>query len=278
MENPVTSSANQSQTAKWIETSARIGYAAKGMVYSLLGWLAVQASLNWGGEVTDTTGVLKAVAEKPFGKVALFGIALGLLCYVAWRFIAAIFDPEHDKNGLKNITRRIIYGLSGCLYSGLAYAAFDIVFSVSSSGSGSSSSSNAKAATVLAQPFGRFLLSCVAVGAASYGFYYVYRGVSSKFRKKLKLIEMGKTQEKWLLSIGRFGLISKGFVAIIVSYFVGQAVRFADASKVKTTEGVLQTLQRQPFGAALMGGVAFGLIAYGIHLLVQSRYRRISPD
>jgi len=40
------------QPAQWIERLARFGYAAKGVVYALVGILAFQAAFNWGGEVT----------------------------------------------------------------------------------------------------------------------------------------------------------------------------------------------------------------------------------
>ncbi len=275
MKNPFTSSTNQNQTAKWIEAAARIGYAAKGVVYFLVGLLAVQAALNWGGKVTGTQGALIAVASQPFGKIVLFGIAIGLVCYVAWHLIAAVFDPENDNDGF-NVASRLAHGVRACVYGSLAEGAFDIIFSEGSSGTGSSSSSE-QAATVLAQPFGRVLLGGVAICAAAYGFYCIYRSVTSKFKQKLKLCKMDETQEQWLLNIGRFGLIAKGIVAIIISYFAGQAARLAEPSKVKSTEEVLQTLQRQPFGAVLMGLVAFGLIAYGFHLIMQSRYRKISP-
>jgi hypothetical protein len=38
------------QPAQWIERLARFGYAAKGIVYALVGILAFQAAFNWGGK------------------------------------------------------------------------------------------------------------------------------------------------------------------------------------------------------------------------------------
>ena len=88
---------------------------------------------------------------------------------------------------------------------------------------------------------------------------------------------MSSTEEKWAIRIGRFGLIAKGIVSIITGYFFVQAARYSDPNKAKTTAGALEAIQEQPFGAFLMGIVALGLVAYGVHLLVQARYRRISP-
>lgn len=269
-------SAGGSDTAKWIEALARFGYAAKGITYSLVGILAVQAAFNWGGKVTGSTGAFETIANQPFGKVMLFLVAFGLVGYVVWRFVAAIFDPEHNDDGAKNIIRRLSYAVSGIVYGTLAFAAFRIVFS-SGSSSGSSGSSNSQTATLLSQPFGRWLVGLAAAGSVAYGFFCIYRGVKVKFKKKLKMAQMTSMQQTWAIRVGRFGLICKGIVSVIVGYFFAQAARSADASEARTTAGALQAIQQQPYGAVLMGIVAFGMFAYGIHLLVQARYRRISP-
>ncbi|EDX84826.1 conserved domain protein [Synechococcus sp. PCC 7335] len=274
-------SSSSSDTAKWIEFLARFGYAAKGVIYALVGILAIQAAFNWGGKVTGSTGAFETIASQPFGKVMLFIVGVGLVGYVIWRLVAAIFDPEHDESGAKNIIRRLSYAASGIVYGSLAFVAFRIVFSSGSSAggsSGSSSGSSQQTATLLSQPFGRWLVGLVAAAAAAYGFYCIYRGVKIKFRKKLKLAEMSSTAQTWVVRIGRFGLICKGIVSIVVSYFFAQAARSSDASEARTTAGALQAIQQQPFGAILMGIIAFGMLAYGIHLMVQARYRRISPE
>ena len=280
MSNQSFGSANSSDTAQWIEILARFGYAAKGVVYALVGVLAVQAAFNWGGKVTGSQGAFETIANQPFGKVMLFLVAVGLVGYVIWRFVSAIFDPEHNEDGVKNILRRLSYAVSGLIYGSLAFAAFRIVFSSgsSSSSSGNSGSSNQQTATLLSQPFGRWLVGLVAAGAVTYGFYCLYRGIKTKFRKKLKMAEMSSTEQTWAVRIGRFGLISKGIVSVIVGYFFAQAARSSDASEARTTAGALQAIQQGPFGAVLMGIIALGMLAYGIHLMVQARYRRISPE
>lgn len=269
------------QPAKWIERLARFGYAAKGVVYILVGVLAFQAAFNWGGRITGSEGAFRTIANQPFGNVLLFIVAVGLVGYVLWRFVEAFRDPEHNDSGLSAFGRRLSYFISGLIYASLAIAAFRIVFS-SGSGSGSSggsggSSSSQGTATLLSQPFGQWLVALVGVAIVAYGFYCFYKAYSTKFRRHLKLAQMSLKEQKWSTRIARFGLTAKGVVSVIIGYFFIQAARASDPSQARTTEGALQTLQQQPYGAWLMGLVALGLIAYGIHLEVQARYRRISP-
>jgi NADH:ubiquinone oxidoreductase subunit 5 (subunit L)/multisubunit Na+/H+ antiporter MnhA subunit len=206
----------------------------------------------------------------------LFLVGVGLLGYVVWRFVQAFADPEHRDEGAKAFARRVSYFISGLIYGSLALFALRIVFSGSGSSSSSSSSSE-RTASLLAQPFGQWLVGLVGVAVVAYGFYCFYRAITTKFRRKLKLAEMSPKEEKWSTRIARFGLTAKGVVSVIIGYFFIQAARTSDASEARTTEGALQTIQQQPYGGWLMGIVALGLIAYGIHLGVQARYRRISP-
>lgn len=264
--------------AKWIERLARFGYAAKGAVYILIGILAFQAAFNWGGQVTGSKGAFYTIASQPFGNVLLFLVAIGLYGYVVWRFTQAFRDPEHNDQGLSAWGRRASYFISGLIYGSLATFAMRIVFSSpGSSGSGGGDSTNQQTATLLSQPFGQWLVALVGVAIVAYGFYCFYKAYSTKFRRQLKLAEMSLKEEKWSTRIGRFGLTAKGVVLVIIGYFFIQAARASDPSQARTTEGALQAIQQQPYGAWLMGLVALGLIAYGIHLEVQARYRRISP-
>ncbi|MEO1295728.1 MAG: DUF1206 domain-containing protein [Cyanobacteria bacterium J06636_16] len=270
---------SEKEKNEWIERLARFGYAAKEMVYGLVGILAVQAAFNWGGKVTGSTGALETIANQPFGSILLFLVGVGLVGYVVWRFVQAIYDPEHNEEGAETIGRRLSYAVSGLIYGTLAFTAFRIVFgSGGSSSSGGGSSSSQQTATLLSQPFGQWLVGLVGVASAGYGFYCIYRGIKTKFRKKLKTHQMSSTEQDWAIRIGRFGLIAKGIVSLITGYFFVQAARSANPDQAKTTEGALEAIQQQSYGGILMGIIALGLIAYGIHMGVQARYRRISPE
>ena len=265
---------SRQQPKKWIERLARFGYAAKGVVYMLVGILAFQSAINWGGRATSSEGAILTVASQPFGKVILLLVAVGLSGYVLWQLVQAAFDPEHDDSGPSTIARRLSYAVGGLVYGSLVMFALRVVFNQPTTGS---DSSGQQAATLLSQPFGQWLLGALGVAFIAYGCFYFYRAYSTNFRRHLKLAEMSAKEEKWSTRIGRFGLVSKGVVSIIIGYFFIQAALAADPSQAKNTEGALRTIEQQPYGALLMGLVALGLVAYGIHMGVQARYRRISP-
>src|SRR5215204_6696994 len=84
----------------WVERMARFGYVAKGVVYVVMGVLAVLAAVNaGGGSTTDQNGAFQAIEEAPFGQVLLGVVAIGLTGYVLWRSIQARGRPRRGGPG-----------------------------------------------------------------------------------------------------------------------------------------------------------------------------------
>jgi hypothetical protein len=77
------------------------------------------------------------------------------------------------------------------------------------------------------------------------------------------------------MRLGRFGEAARGVVFVIIGFFLLEAARQSDPNQARGLDGVLQSLAQQPYGPWLLGIVALGLVAYGIHMGVQARYRRI---
>jgi hypothetical protein len=262
-------------THPWTERIARFGYATKGVVYIVVGALATMAAFGMGGEVTDTRGALQAIEERPFGKVALATVAFGLIGYVAWRLLQALADADGKGTGPKGIALRLGYCGSGLVYAGLALTAAKALIDVGDTDS-STEVQQDRVAQVLTMPYGRWLVGLAGACVVGFGLYQVYKGVSTKFRKRLKLGEMSESGKFWAAQSGRVGYAARGVVFCIVGIFLVQAARHYNPSEAKGLDGVFQKLSEWPYGRWAMGAVATGLIAYGFYMLVEARYRRIA--
>ncbi|HEX8142630.1 MAG TPA: DUF1206 domain-containing protein [Pyrinomonadaceae bacterium] len=262
-------------TNPWIERIARFGYATKGVVYMVVGALATLAAIGMGGETTDTRGALQAIEEQPFGKFALGTVAFGLIGYVIWRWIQAVADTDEKGSGLKGISIRIGYACSGLVYAGLALTAAKILIDVGEPDS-SSQVQQHWTERLMSVPYGRWMVGIVGASVVGFGLYQIYKGLKAKFRKRLKLGQMNFSKKTWATLLGRVGYAARGVVFGIIGFFLIQAALHYDASEAKGLDGVLDTLVQKPYGRWMMGLVAAGLIAYGVYMLVESRYRRIA--
>jgi hypothetical protein len=258
----------------WVERLARFGYATKGAVYIIVGILATLAAVGMGGRTTDSQGVFQEIFSKPFGQFLISAVTVGLVGYVIWRFAAAFFDTEGKGNELKGIAIRGGYAFSGLIHAGLAWSAARLAL-----GSGGADSGKREqkdwTARVLELPLGPWLVSLVGVGFICFGLYQIYKGFKYKFRKRIEVQKMSSAEERWTKRIGKIGFTARGIVFNIIGYFLIRAAINHNPEEVRGLDGALGALAEQPFGKALLGIVAAGLIAYGFYMFIEARYHRI---
>ena len=264
-----------SQSARgWIVPLARFGYAAKGVVYTIIGGLAALAAFTGGGRTTDSRGAFEEILSQSYGKLLLGAIAVGMAAYAIWRIVQAVKDTENKGSDAKGIARRIGYAAIGGIHIGLAYSAAQLIF-----GSGGRSRGDAASkewtATLLAQPFGQWLVGAAGLGFIAFALSQFYKAYTAKFREKLKTNEMDEKTQTFATRSGQAGLTARGVVFGIIGVFLILAALHSNAGEARGLSGALRALEQQSYGQWVLGIVALGLIAYGLYMLVMARYRRI---
>jgi len=264
-----------SQSARgWIIPLARFGYAAKGVVYIIIGGLAALAAFTGGGKTTDSRGAFEEILSQSYGKLLLGAVAIGMAAYAIWRIVQAVKDTENKGSGAKGIARRIGYAAIGVIHIGLAYSATQLIF-----GSGGNSRGDAASkewtATLLAQPFGQWLVGAAGLGFIAFALSQFYKAFTAKFREKLKTNEMDEKTETFATRSGQAGLSARGVVFGIIGFFLIQAALHSNAGEARGLSGTLRALEQQSYGQWVLGIVALGLVAYGLYMFVLARYRRI---
>lgn len=260
---------------RWIVPLARFGYAAKGVVYIIVGLLAaLTAFTGKGGRTTDSRGALEEIIEQPYGQILLGAVAVGLVGYAVWRFVQAIEDTEDKGTDAKGVAARVGYAFVGLIYASLAYSAVMLIIGAERVRSGEQSS-KARTAWLFTQPFGRWLAGAVGLGIVIFAVYQFYKAYMAKFREKFKRNEMSVRAEKLAVRAGQVGLAARGVVFGIIGYFLTQAAYHSKAGEARGLSGALRALEQQPSGQWILGVVAIGLMAYGLFMLMLGRYRRI---
>lgn len=263
-----------SRQARWIEVLARCGYAAKGVVYIIIGCLALQVAFGNGGETSGPKGALSQIAGEPFGQFLLVMVGIGLIGYSLWRFVQAWADPEYKGSDAKGIAKRVGYACSGVVYALLAVEAVRIAF-MSGGGSGGNSAEH-WTATLMSQPFGQLLVGGIGAAIIGTGLYQLYRAWTAEFKKMLKSGQMSLTELIWSERIGRAGFAARGIVYLIIGSFLLIAAIRTNPDHAMGMGQALQYLSQQSYGPWLLGLVAAGLVAYGVFSsIILSRYRKI---
>jgi hypothetical protein len=251
----------------------RAGYAAKGIVYVVMGALAAKAALGAGGRTTDTRGAIGVIGDGPMGTTVLVAIGVGLIGYMLWRLIAAVTDAEGEGD---EPTKLVVRGTQAA--RGIAYGVLGVQALRALDGDDVGSQGAAArhwTARLLEMPFGRALVVGVGIGVLAYAGYQIYRASSDKPRKHLDLAEAGPTQATWIVRLGRFGIAARGVVFAMIGVFLVRAGMQRDSGEAGGMAQSLQALGGASHGRLVLALVAFGLIAYGVYQLATARYRHM---
>lgn len=259
----------------WIEKVARAGYAAKGVIYALVGGLAVAAVVDAGsGSVGGGENAVQTIGQQTYGQFLLVLIGVGLFGYALWRFIQAYFDPENAQADRGGTLKRIGYVASGAVHALLGVAAFQMAFA--SGGGGQSGSKKTYLAELIAvDTIGPVLAVAAGVFILGFALYQLYKAATASFVDELKTHEMRGDTQKWVVRIGRIGLAARGIVFVLIGVGVVKAGLSANAGQARDLGEALREIGSQPFGAILLVLVAGGLAAYGAYQVTMAKYRRI---
>ncbi|UOQ45936.1 DUF1206 domain-containing protein [Halobacillus salinarum] len=257
----------------WIRRLARVGYMAKGMVYAMVGILALMAAVGTGGKTTGTTGMMRSLATVPFGNLLLWMIGIGLIFYIIWVFIKAIKDPKNEGADAKGLIARTGYFVSGIIYGGLAYQAIKIAMNAGGGGGGSKQTISTK---LLSHPYGPWIIGALGVIIVGYGLFELLTGVSQKFLNQFRVQDMNSHEKKIARNSGTLGLAARGTVLGLVGFFFIQTAVTKNPEDTKGLDGALSEVSQKPFGQWLLGLVALGLILYGVYQVTRGRYEHMS--
>ncbi|MBF9141333.1 DUF1206 domain-containing protein [Hymenobacter properus] len=252
-----------------IRLLARLGFAAIGVVYLLMGALAlmVATGLRLAAQA-DKEEAVQHLQTVPGGRLLLGLIAVGLLGYIVWRFTQAIRDTEGKGSDAKGVGTRLWYVCSGLFYSGLALYAGRLALQGYADKGGSTSQS--LTAKVLAWPGGNWLVLLAGVVIIGVGLYQGYRAFSGQLRNDVDGSSLTSAQQRLVYRAAQIGITARGAVVAIIGYFVVQAGRQSRAGAVGSTDEAFDLLAAM--GPLALGVVALGFVAYGLYSLVQAKY------
>jgi hypothetical protein len=257
--------------ADWRTRAGRAGYFGKGILYCLVGILALLVAFGSRERTDDQQGAIAAVAGEPFGAVLLIVLALGLGAYAAYHLLAAVLGPRHE-SGAERQLERVASAARTVIYGGLCAFAVQTLIDARGDSSGGAKSWTAE---LLAQGWGQ---AAVVIGGLVIGgvaLYQGHRALTRGFRDDLETERMSERQEHLADVSGVAGHAARAVVFALVGAFLIKAGVEHDASEAIGLDGALAELAQTSLGPLLLAVVAVGLIVYGGYCLIEARFRKV---
>lgn len=256
-----------------IELLERLGYLVRGVLYAVMGFLALGIALaQSGGKATSLSGSLVWLIGNPFGTLVLIVTIIGLGAYSLWGIIRAIYDPLHRGRDAKGITARIGFVTSAVSYAAIAFFALQIL---AGQGGASTDRTQTTVSSILMNPAGgviTFVLGLISLVIGIGQFIEAYRAI---FKSDLKATEMSQSERDIAIGLGRFGMASRGVAFLLIGWSLIQAGLHHNSSDAHGYGGAFIFLLAQPYGRWLVGIIALGFVALGLHSFACARWVRL---
>lgn len=254
----------------WVARVVRLGYLAKGLIYSLIGVLALRVAFGLrGGRLTDPSGVLRTVLSQPFGRLMLAAIGIGIVGYAAYYIFEAAADLRRRGGGTRGWTDRSLTMIKAAVYGTIGVQALMVVFfdrrpmDRTEQGAGA----------VMQFPLGEWLLMAIGIGVAIYGISQlrmVWRGGVDDDIDAARV----RREAPWILPLGRFGIAARSVILILMGATLARSGWRGRAADADGYREALRTIAS--FDPWLLAAIGAGLLCFGIYQLCYARYARLA--
>jgi len=256
----------------WIERFMRFGYVVRGVIYLVIGLIALRLAFGIHGAAMSQTGAIVTIGHQPFGLILLVSVCVGLAGYSLWSAICALLDPFHEGHAPGGLATRAGFASSAIGYAGLLVITVRFIMGSHPH----ATTSYAWIAKLLAKPYGAWLIGIAGVATIAGALLgEIVSGIRGKFREDLDLERRSQSEHRWAMRMGRIGIVTRGVVFAIIGIYLVAAAFHANPHHQTGTDGALLGLARQPFGLALLAGAGIGLIIFGVFSIMCARWMRM---
>lgn len=264
-----TTQARRASRGRAAHVLGRAGLTARGIIYLLIGWVAIEVALGHSGREADQAGALQLLARQRYGLASLWLLGIGFAAYALWRLSEAAFGVTGDQPGagprLKSLGRAVIY-------AGFAYLTFSVIAGRHHS---QKRQQQDLTASVMRHAAGQWLVAIAGIAVVIIALYLVSEGVRRKFLKYLDTAQLGPRARRVVELLGMIGTTARGAVFALAGALVIEAAVTHDPSKAGGIDKALVTLRGAPLGAVLLLIAAVGLVIFGVYGLCEARWRKV---
>ena len=254
------------------ENLTRMGYGARGLIYIVIGILAIQVALGVSRKLQDQQGALASIGQQLIGRIFLGIVLIGLVGYALWGLIRAFFDPLHKGKDFKGIWERIGFFISALAYAILIPPTYNFIFSKPGAVQNGIQGIQIRnvVSTIFLIPLGKWIVGIIGLIVVVFSLLQVRKALRHNFDEQIKPYSLTSKQTKLVKVLGRVGTVGRAAVVFILGLFLLFAAYNANSAEVKGIDGALLILMHQPYGSWLLGIVSLGLIAFGSYSLLSA--------
>jgi hypothetical protein len=256
--------------SSWPQKFIRFGYATKGVLYGLIGFLAAQMALGARQRAPDPKHAIREINAQPIvGDELVLVIAAGLAIYACWRFVQALLDVDDHHN---SVLHRIAYAVSGGSYALIALYAMNVGIGLRTS----KVDKKQLGSQLMETSWGPWVIGGLGVILLVHGGLELFKALKGSFMKNYRQNEMSRTTKRLALIAGTIGIAARALTFFMIGWFTIRAAKETNAHQLKGLGDAFRMLDTGVEGPVLLISVAVGFMLYGIYCFANAWYRRLN--
>jgi Domain of Unknown Function (DUF1206) len=266
----------------WLRAGSRLGLACRGVVYLLVGYLALRLALATHGRLgapASSGGAVQEVVAPGWGRVWLVVVVAGLAGYAVCQLVEAVFRPARAGGAVGRWRQRAVSSWGFVVYSVFCVStAWLLTGTGARQTAGSEQRQDTSVATdVLRTGWGRLLVVVAGVLVVAGGLEAGRRAVRLNFRERFMPGPMPRALAMITRALGAFGCVARAVVFVLAGGFLVKAGVLSSGSQTKGLDAIFRSVASTPYGSWLLGLLASGIVCYGLYCLVEAKYRDLTP-
>lgn len=265
-----------------VERLGRVAIATQGVLYVVVGLLAVQVAQGDHDARPSQKGAIETVARQPFGRGLLLVLVAGLLAHAAWRLVLAVRGEVGDDEDSKSAAKRAANVGRAAIYLSFTAVAVRLLTSGNGGGSdgggsgGGAASERRSTALVLDWPGGRWIVVALGLVVIGTGLWNGWRAVKRSFLDSLDLHGLDDGPRRTVEALGVAGYLARCAAFGLVGWFLVTAGLQHDPDETRGLDQALRELAQEDHGPILLFLLAVGLVTFGVYRVLDAIYRRPS--
>lgn len=252
-----------------LTTLARLGHAARGLIYLLVGGYAMLAAFRSEQQPHGIADALHAIANTPFRLAVALVLGLGLACFAGYLAIVGLweFAQQHDA--------RHWLAATGMVGDAAIYVAVMVsVLGGALGWHGGERSTHTWTAWLFQQPFGRGLAGAAGIIVLGCGIGLMIWALAAHIGRDVAL---PRYEMKVVRPVGRYGVGGRGLAISLVGFYWFLAAVNADPGKAHQLGGALQELRQTSYGWGLLVVVGLAFVCSALFDLVDAFFHKPEP-
>jgi hypothetical protein len=253
------------------------GCIATGTMYAGIGIIAILSFLKVRHGGADEASMMAILAEYVIGKIIIWLLLLGTLCYIVWRFYETITDPyDYGKNG-KGVIRRAGIALSTIADILIVYAAVRVLLGAGNFQPDGQPQEERAMVHKLLKEQGWWPVIGIGLGYLITAVIQLWYGITNGYRERVNIERYSQFMQKVIHVLAWAGYFARAVILGIIGFF------FVKAGIRENEQHIVNTDKAFDFIGDNLGHVYFILVAlaticYGLFMIAQGIAYDVDKD